>query len=168
MFPVIRRFAAALVGLGVGISGCSKPPAKEAGTLPDTATQAAPGVVDSMGTSANLRGTDWRLVALGDKAVTPPADTQRVAHIILQPDAKTVAGSGGCNRLFGVYELTGEALRFSGIGSTKMACKEGMETEAAFLPVLLRVRRWKIAGQRLELSDSTGAVVARFEARPGK
>ena len=53
----------------------------------------------------------------------------------------------------------------SGVGSTRMACKDGMDTEGAFLPVLLRVRRWKITGQQLELSDSAGVALARFQAR---
>ena len=38
-------------------------------------------------------------------------------------------------------------------------------TEAEFLPLLSRVTQWQIAGQQLELSDSTGAVLARFEVR---
>jgi heat shock protein HslJ len=46
-----------------------------------------------------------------------------------------------------------------------MACAEGMETEKAFLEALGRVSGWKIAGQQLELLDTAGNVVARFEAR---
>jgi len=166
MFSAPRRLAATLVCPIAAGFGCSKQPASETGTRPDTIPAVAtPKVTDSVVASANLRGTDWKLVALGDKAVTPPADTQRAAHIVLQQDAKTVSGSGGCNRLFGVYELNGDGLRFSGVGSTKMACRDGMDTEAAFLPVLLRVKRWKVTGQQLELSDSAGVVLARFEAR---
>jgi len=143
--------------------GCSKPPSKEVSTPPDTA--AAPKVtIDSAFGAAELRGTNWRLVAVGDKPVTV-TDSNRAAHIILQPDSKQVAGSGGCNRIFGTYELNGAALRFTGVGATKMACKDGMETEAAFLPVLLRVRRWTLIGQRLVLSDSAGVVLAQFETR---
>jgi putative lipoprotein len=115
--------------------------------------------------SPELRGTDWRLVALGDQPVAP-ADSQRAARVVLQPNSKQVAGSGGCNRLFGVYELNGDALRFSGVGSTKMACRTGMDTEAAFLSTLLHVARWRIDGQQLAMSDSSGAVLARFEATP--
>jgi putative lipoprotein len=115
--------------------------------------------------SPELRGTVWRLVALGDQPVAP-ADSQRAARVVLQPNSKQVAGSGGCNRLFGVYELNGDALRFSGVGSTKMACRTGMDTEAAFLSTLLHVARWRIDGQQLAMSDSSGAVLARFEATP--
>ena len=153
----------AAVLLVVSAMGCSKRPSNEAGTVPDTA--AAPKVTaDTAAAATELRGTKWLLVALGDKPVTV-TDSNRAAHIILQPDSKQVAGSGGCNRMFGTYELNGDALRFSGVGATKMACKDGMDTEGAFLPALLRVRQWKIAGQQLELSDSAGVALARFEAR---
>ncbi len=157
------RVVAAVALLAVSAIGCSKPPGKAASTVPDTA--AAPKVTaDSAAAATELRGTNWLLVAVGDKPVTV-TDSNRAAHIILQPNSKQVAGSGGCNRMFGTYELNGDALRFSGVGATKMACKDGMDTEAAFLPVLLRVKRWKISGQQLELSDSAGVVLARFEAR---
>jgi heat shock protein HslJ len=41
---------------------------------------------------------------------------------------------------------------------------EGMETETAFLKALQSVDRWKITGQRLELFDATGTLLARFDA----
>jgi heat shock protein HslJ len=161
MFAAPRCASAAAVCLILTVA-CSKPPATENTGRPDSA---APKVTDSATASANLRGTNWRLVSVGDKPVTPPADTQRVAHMILQTDSKSVVGSGGCNRMFGVFELSGEKLRFSGVGSTKMACPTGMDTEAAFLQALLKVARWRIAREQLELSDSAGVVLAKFQAR---
>ena len=146
------------------VAACSRTPSSEsAGTPTDTAAKAAPSA-DTIAAAPGIRDTRWNLVALADKALAP-ADTQRaIPHIILAPDSKQVSGSGGCNRMFGVYELTGANLHFSGVGSTKMACKGGMDTETQFLGSLLHVRTWKIVGQQLELSDSTGAVLARFEA----
>ena len=158
------RVVAVAVLLVVSAMGCSKPPSKEVSTPSDTAAAAPKVTTDSTVGAAELRGTNWLLVAVGDKPVTV-TDSNRAAHIILQPNSKQVAGSGGCNRMFGTYELNGDALRFSGVGATKMACKDGMDTEAAFLPVLLRVNRWRISGQQLELSDSAGVVLARFAAR---
>ena len=158
------RVVAAGVLLVASAMGCSKPPSKEVGTRSDTAAAAPTVTTDSAVGAAELRGTNWLLVAVGDKSVTV-ADSNRAAHIILQPNSKQVAGSGGCNRIFGSYELNRDALRFSGVGSTRMACKDGMDTEGAFLPVLLRARRWKITGQQLELSDSAGVALARFQAR---
>ena len=164
MYRTPRVVAPAVLCLVVSAMGCSKPPSKDVSTPSDTATAAPKITTDSAAGAANIRGTNWLLVAVGDKPVTA-TDTNRAAHIVLQPDSKQVAGSGGCNRMFGTYELNGDALRFSGIGATKMACKDGMEIEAAFLPLLQRVRQWKIAGRQLALSDSAGVVLARFEAR---
>ena len=169
MYSTARRVAVSLICLVVGTTGCSKPASNEAKTSPDTPAATPTPAADSSAGATALRGTDWRLVAVGDKAVADKpitaADSARAAHIILHTDSKQVTGSGGCNRLFGVYELNGDALRFSGLGSTRMACKTGTDTESALLPALLRVKRWKITGQQLELSDSTGVVLARFEAR---
>lgn len=114
--------------------------------------------------AADLKDTYWLLTTLRDKSIAA-SDTQRAAHIILRGDSKQVNGSGGCNRMFGVYELNGDALRFSGIGATKMACQDGMDTEVDFLSALLNVAKWKIDGQQLSLSDSTGAVIATFDAK---
>jgi heat shock protein HslJ len=77
-----------------------------------------------------------------------------------------VNGSGGCNRMFGSYELNGDALTFGDIGSTKMACPDIMDIESSFLPALQRAAKWRITGQRLDLLDSGGALVARFDAKP--
>jgi heat shock protein HslJ len=150
--------------VAIAAAACSRQPGTEASTARVDSTASLKPAVDSPAASPALRGTDWKLVALGDKPVTP-TDTQRVAHFLLQPDSKQVAGSGGCNRMFGIYELNGGALRFSGVGSTKMACRDGMDTESAFLAALLRVARWRMNGQQLELSDAAGAVLAKFEAR---
>jgi META domain len=51
---------------------------------------------------------------------------------------------------------------------TFMACPEGMETEREFLAALEQVRSLKIFGEDLELLDSNGGFLARFEARPSK
>ena len=159
-----RRNVSLLILPVFTVLACSRQPGTDSGATRVDTTASPKVVADSPVASADIRGTDWRLVALGDKPVPAP-DSARAPRILLQRDSKQVAGSGGCNRLFGVYELNGEKLRFSGVGSTKMACKDGMDTEAAFLPALLRVARWRIAAGQLELSDSAGVVLAKFEAK---
>ena len=111
-----------------------------------------------------LENTYWKLTRLGETAVTVAAQ-QREPHFILNPQARRVGGSGGCNRLTGSYELNGDKLTFGQMAGTLMACPEGMDTEKAFLEALGQVNKWKIAGQHLELFDAAGKLVARFEAR---
>ena len=114
-----------------------------------------------------LENTYWKLTRLGDAAVNV-VPRQREAHLVLDPESRRVRGSTGCNRLTGSYQLSGDTLTFGPMAGTKMACVEGMGTERLFLDGLQQVKRWKMAGQHLELSDAEGRPVARFEARPLK
>jgi heat shock protein HslJ len=110
-----------------------------------------------------LENTYWKLTFLGGTPVTA-VERQREAHFILQPGGKRVSGSGGCNGMGGNYELEGERLKFGHMIRTMMACPHGMDTENLFLAALDRVSRARVSGQRLELLDASGSVVARFEA----
>ena len=110
-----------------------------------------------------LRGTYWKLVRLGDASVKA-ADGQREAYLVFDTEEPRVAGSGGCNRVNGGFELDGANLRFGRLAATRMACPEGLEQEQRFLAALEGVTRHRIDGSHLELLDATGAVAARFEA----
>ncbi|HEY7113784.1 MAG TPA: META domain-containing protein [Thermoanaerobaculia bacterium] len=112
-----------------------------------------------------LEGTRWKLVRVGDRTVaTPPSPRQ--AHLVFDAESGRVSGAGGCNRLSGAYERSGDRLTFSKMAGTMMACVEGMETEKAFLEALTKVKSFRIEGQELELLDEGGRVLARFEAAP--
>ena len=145
------RLTAAL--LAVAVIACGRRPTS------DTATESP----SMTATTAQLQATYWKLTALGNTPVNV-AESAREPHIILQADSK-MNGSGGCNRMFGSYTVSGDALSFSGVGATKMACQDGMDVETAFLPSLQRVAKYRITGQHLELLDASGALVARFDAK---
>lgn len=113
--------------------------------------------------SSPLRGTSWRLTRLQGVPVGP-VDAAREPQLLLQRQDMRVAGSGGCNRLTGSYELDGERLRFGRLGATRMACTSGMAQEQRFIDALERVRRHRIHGSHLDLLDDGGAVLARLEA----
>lgn len=113
--------------------------------------------------AATLQNTYWRLTQLGETPVLA-AERQREAHLVLHEDTTRVAGSGGCNRLMGGYQLKGDALTFGRLASTMMACVDGMAQEQRFVAALNEVVRWRIDGQQLSLFDATGKLVARFEA----
>jgi putative lipoprotein len=112
---------------------------------------------------APLENTYWKLTQLGSAWIAA-APQQREAHFILHPANRSVSGSGGCNRLTGSYELTGNRISFRKVASTMMACVDGMDMELPFLKALGRVNQWTIAGQQLELFDAAGTMLARFEA----
>jgi putative lipoprotein len=112
--------------------------------------------------AASLENTDWKLMSLSDTEV--PA-LPREPQIVLDSETKRVAGSGGCNRVMGSYEVSGHQIRFNQMASTMMACPQGMDTEKAFLNALNRAKTWKITGEQLELFDADGHSVAKLESR---
>ncbi|HMG03034.1 MAG TPA: YbaY family lipoprotein [Edaphobacter sp.] len=125
------------------------------------------GTAGQAAASTPLRETYWKLIQIGDRAVTA-ADQQQEANLVFHTEGGRVTGSGGCNRLTGGYTATGDSLRFGGVASTRMACMHGMETETNFLAALERVRSWKIASRQLELLDEEGKMLLRFTAQAEK
>ena len=103
-----------------------------------------------------LAGGEWVLDGSGSK---PP---------VLRFEAGRVSGSGGCNRFGGSYESSGDALTFSPLAATRMACApDVMQAEQNFFAMLDRVRAMKLEGDALELRDASGATLARFTRRIG-
>lgn len=79
-----------------------------------------------------LAGPEWRLEDLNGRGVI---DDSRVS-VRFGPDGRA-GGLGGCNRWFGAWRRDGDALSFSDLGSTRMACAEAlMRQETAFLSAL--------------------------------
>jgi copper homeostasis protein (lipoprotein) len=116
-------------------------------------------------TTAELAGVDWKLTRLGDMAVVV-AEPRSQPSLTLTADGR-VAGFSGCNRMAGSYQVTGRSIAFSQLATTKMACVDGMEHEAAFAAALERARSYRVLSQHLELLGADGALLARFEAAAG-
>lgn len=121
------------------------------------------GDCDSPVTVATLEDTHWALVALRGEPLVIPAG-RGSPYLVLQSEQARVVGSGGCNRLSGGYAREGDRLSFSRIARTLMACSEGMDLERAFVEALEEVTHWRIEGDRLQLLDSKGALVAELKA----
>ena len=66
-----------------------------------------------------LEGTYWKATELGGKP-TPALNANREAHLLFKTGG--VSGSNGCNKITGRYELKGEAVTFSQMAGTQMAC----------------------------------------------
>jgi copper homeostasis protein (lipoprotein) len=113
--------------------------------------------------SATLENTYWQLVALGEEPVVPVAG-QPEPGLILRSEDKRLSGSDGCNRLLAGYTLEGEAIRFSQVAATMMACPAGMDTAQHYAAALAEASRWRVLGRRLELYDGKDRLLARFEA----
>ncbi len=85
-------------------------------------------------------------------------------YLVLDSKSRRVSGNGGCNRLTGKYEAKANRVTFGEMASTMLTCPTGMDTEQAFTQALEKVMTWKITGQELDLFDSSGKSLARFEA----
>ena len=102
-----------------------------------------------------LSGADW--VLAGETGERAP---------YLRFDGGRVGGLGGCNRFGGRYETDGDRLSFSPVMSTRMACRPDlMKAEQVFLDMLSKVKGMTIDGDRLELLDGGGKVLATFDRR---
>ena len=118
-------------------------------------------------TSVSLENTNWKLTRLSSKSITVTTK-QREPHFVLDSKTKRIAGFGGCNRFTGTYQQNGDRLIVGKMAMTFMACPEEMETERDFVGVLEQARSWKILGDHLELFDTGGSFLARFQARAPK
>lgn len=121
--------------------------------------------------NAPLRGTRWVLVRLGAQRLEVPATTltgkralPHIPHLILEKNRDTVSGAGGCNRITGRYAPAGDGVAFLSLQTSGMTCASGMDTERGLLSALASARKWRVAGDLLELLDADGVLLARFFA----
>jgi len=113
---------------------------------------------------AELTETYWRIARLGDEPIRTVGQW-REPHLILRQEHNRFSATVGCNRMMGRYEREGDALRFVGAASTRMACPPPLDAwEHALGGVLDQTRNFRIVAQTLELYDETGASLATLEA----
>jgi heat shock protein HslJ len=110
------------------------------------------------GDGGGLVGTAWRLEDLGGAGVP-----DRVEATLEFPEAGKVAGSGSCNRFFGTVEISGESIKISPLGSTRMACAEAVGIqEGKYLKALQDAERFTRDGSALLIHCKGMAKPLRF------
>jgi heat shock protein HslJ len=114
------------------------------------------------GDPPRLDGTAWVLAELPGHARVPGSS------ITLRFEDGRASGTDGCNRYSFAYTGTGSKLDFAPSGiSTQMACAPDLTQQAAaFTTSLTRTRAFGMVSGQLQLFDSEGAVVARFDPQP--
>ena len=117
--------------------------------------------------SVSLTETHWNLTELNGSAVTVDSPTGQ-PYIYLQEPGDKLSGSGGCNRLFGSFDLSGSSLQFHSVASTLMACPgNSMEHESGLLEALRLTNTFQISGNVLQLRVED-RILARFEPEKKK
>ncbi|MCC7333184.1 MAG: META domain-containing protein [Flavobacteriales bacterium] len=102
----------------------------------------------------------WKLIELNSKPIEN--NQMKEPHLIISSAENRINGSGGCNSFFGEYELFSEnGIRFSQMGSTKMACHNDT-IEDDFFKMMSEVNEFSIDGDKLLLKKSK-EIVAIFQ-----
>lgn len=95
--------------------------------------------------AGGMAGTKWRLEDLAGTGVL-----DRVEATLEFAEEGKVAGGGSCNRFFGTVQISGDAITFGPLGSTRMACAEAVATqEARYLKALQDAERFALKGSVL-------------------
>ncbi len=150
----IRIILISALAIIIGLVGCAKKSEPQS-------EPATPGVATQTRQSALLE-TKWLLTEL-DGAQVLPDSTKGPIYIQFDADSSQVSGFGGCNRLMGSFQISGDTLIFGHMASTKMACPTGEDVEMKLLAALETVWKYAIVDDVLELK-SDAAIVARFRA----
>ncbi len=111
---------------------------------------------------SGIWNTAWRLTDLGGGGVIDGAEAT-----LAFPEEGRAVGRGTCNRFFAIVAVSGDSMRFSGIGSTRMACAEPLSSqETKYLKALESAERFAIEGGGLVIHSSALPEPLRF-ARTG-
>lgn len=126
---------------------------------------AATGCGSGISLDEPIEGPLWMLAELGDQPVAPGPDPRSDPQIQFDRANGRVSGSGGCNRMSGTYQRSGNSLRLGQLAATKMACVDPQRSsnESAFFAALQSATNYRLQGPgRLALLDAGGRTVATF------
>lgn len=129
----------------------------------DIVLVAAPAVADKPFGPA-LEDTYWRLSSVG--GVAAPASASREPYLRLYAFSYNASASGGCNILRGTYAVKDQAISFVDLASTRMACPNASNVDDALLKALTAARKANVTGERMDLLDANGSVLASFQGIP--
>jgi len=110
---------------------------------------------------ASLDGTSWRLIDLGGRPALEGVDATLVFL-----DGGRVGGNGSCNRFFSTVTIEGDTIRFSEIGSTKMACADEIGAqELSYFRALEAAERFVREDTELRIYSLAAEQPLRFAAK---
>ncbi len=125
-----------------------------------TVSEAAPAAVATP--PVTLLGTAWRLVGLGNGKLQ--AGTQASVEF---PTEGRASGNGSCNRFNGIVIVAGDAIKFSGLATTRKACAEPvMQQEEDYLAALRDAVRFEADTETLRVYSAGREEPLRFAAAP--
>jgi heat shock protein HslJ len=145
LLPAAIMLLAACAGAGTGAGAESGGDTGAAATSGESAVPA-------------LAGTSWRLEDLAGAGVIDDARAS-----LEFSDGGPVSGSATCNRFTGTATLTGNAISFGPLATTRKACPEAlMSQETRYLQALEAAQRVEVKDSLLYLHTAGGAAPLRF------
>ena len=116
----------------------------------------------SASTSADLRGSTWKLVSYAFEGKLIPAAADANAVLTFDRGGK-LSGSVGCNSISGDYTLSGDQITFGALSSTMMACADAvMQQEGAVFSVMTGALKYKLDAGVLTLYSASGDPAITF------
>jgi len=110
-----------------------------------------------MAMGADLAGSEWRPSFISEAEL--PAGVK--IEVAFQPDGQ-ITGTGGCNRFFGGYTVSGSHIKIGPLASTRKGCPGLIKLEATFFATLQAAASFEQTGAMLILFDASGAKLAQF------
>jgi len=121
---------------------------------------------NNAGGSELLFQSIWKLTEVKGKMV----GSESKANLAFTPgQVSTVAGSTGCNRITGTFELSGDhVIKFSPLATTRMACMDEMVStvESNFLAALSKADHWSIVNNELLLKNGDSTIAKLMAQKP--
>ncbi len=106
-----------------------------------------------------LGESNWKLIAIEKR----PVNYGDRAFIKFDEKENKISGKAACNSFFSEYEMIGQKITFSGIGSTKMYCEGIMDDENQIITQLQKTSRYEVKADMLYLysGDKLGLTFKR-------
>jgi heat shock protein HslJ len=154
----------AFVALALVMAGCAKD-GRDGDSTSSRAGTSMPPPPDTS-TPVSVTGTDWVLTRLGNEPALPAEPVKARPWFNLDPGReRRVTGNTGVNLLSGSYELSGGALQFGKLITTRRASEPAMmRQETGFTNALEKTATAELSGRKLVLRDAGRATRAEFEA----
>ena len=104
----------------------------------------------------------WQLIELNGQPITALGKPAKTPYIQFD-SARRVAGNNGCNQFFGSYELEIKGrIKFSAMGSTRMACIDNNTIESDLMQVLSNTDSYVLVNDTLVFNRARMAPLARW------
>jgi len=112
--------------------------------------------------ASSLYNTQWSLkkIHFADSVGTVTGN----AFIKFNQDKKSAGGNGSCNAFGSIITVSGYAISFSEIFSTRIYCDGNRQTESAFFNQLEKVNRFEVRNKALMLFKGN-ALLLEFESK---